>query len=139
MNKSAHKIQRFTDLVVWQEAHKLVLMVYAATKAFPPDERFSLTDQVKRAAVSITSNIAEGFCKLSSKEKTQYYITSKASLIELQNHLLIAKDVSYLPRGQFERIAKQTVVVFKLLNGLLKATRLKKYEIERTLNMEHRI
>ena len=128
MDEEIKKIQKFTDLVTWQEGHKLVLMIYQETKKFPSEEKYSLTDQMRRAVVSFTSNIAEGFIKKSSKEKYQFYNTAKASITELQNQLLIAKDVGYLPKESFNEIAKQSVAAIKLLNGLLKATYQKRFE-----------
>lgn len=122
------KITKFTDMVAWQEGHKLVLMIYALIKDFPLEERYCLSDQMRRAAVSITSNLAEGFSRRSSKEKTQLYKISQGSLTELQNQLLIAKAVGHIKKESFTQIADQTVIVFKLVNGLIKATRLKKYE-----------
>lgn len=122
------RIQKFTDLIVWQEGHKLVLLVYKETEKFPIKERYSLIDQMRRAAISITSNIAEGFSRLSSKDKYQFYITSRGSLTELQNQFLISKDVGYLQKESFTRLAEQSIIVNKLLTGLLKATRLKSYE-----------
>jgi len=73
------KIKSFTDLDTWKEGHKLVLLIYESTKFFPKEERFALTDQIRRAAVSITSNIAEGFSRQSLREKIQFYSISKGS------------------------------------------------------------
>ena len=115
------KIKSFTDLVAWQEGHKLVLMVYKSTEKFPPKEIYSLTSQMRRSAISITSNIAEGFSRQSKKEKIQFYYTAKGSLTELQNQLLIARDVDYLPKEEFQEIANQTVKVSKLILGLIKS------------------
>jgi len=84
-------IRHFRDLRVWQESHSLVLAIYKLTKKFPHDERFGLVDQSRRAAVSITSNIAEGFGRGTARDKKHFYMTAKASLAELQNQLLIAK------------------------------------------------
>ena len=122
------KIQKFTDLITWQEGHKLVLMVYGETKNFPKEEKYGLISQMQRAVVSITSNIAEGFSRRSSKEKYQFYNTAKSSMTELQNKLLIAKDVGYLSKELFQKIVQQSVIVNKLLSGLLTATRQKRYE-----------
>jgi len=122
------KIQKFTDLITWQEGHKLVLMVYGETKNFPKEEKYGLISQMQRAVVSITSNIAEGFSRRSSKEKYQFYNTAKSSMTELQNQLLIAKDDGYLSKELFQKIVQQSVIVNKLLSGLLTATRQKRYE-----------
>jgi len=128
MNEEIKKIQKFTDLIVWQEGHKLVLMIYKETKRFPREEKYGLVDQMRRAVVSITSNIAEGFSKRSAKEKYHFYNTAKASITELRNQLLIAKDVGYLSKEPFKRIAEQSVTVDKTLNGLLRATRLRSFK-----------
>ena len=117
------KIKSFTDLQVWQEAHKLVLMIYQITKKFPKEELFSLVNQIRRAAVSITSNIAEGFSRQSFKEKIQFYYITRGSLTELQNQFLIARDLGYLSQEEFNNIAKQTVSVHKLLNAFIKKTK----------------
>ncbi|MBU4298422.1 four helix bundle protein [Patescibacteria group bacterium] len=123
MNQEIKKIKSFTDLRTWQEAHKLVLMVYEITKKFPREELFGLTNQMRRAAVSITSNIAEGFSRQSYKEKVQFYSISQGSNTELQNQLLVAKDVGYLELEEFDKIAKQSIEVHKLLNGLIKKSK----------------
>lgn len=122
------KIQKFTDLYTWQEGHKLVLAIYKETEMFPDKERYGITDQMRRAVVSITSNIAEGFSRRSSKEKSRFYNIAQASSVELQNQLIISRDVGYLTDGKFTEITDQLITVNKLLSGLLKATRDKKFE-----------
>ena len=117
MNK---KIETFTDLVTWKEAHNLVLKIYNITKIFPSEERYGLTDQIRRAAVSITSNIAEGFSRKSILEKRQFYYISLGSLTELQNQLIIAKDIDYMKINDFNIITEQTIIVSKLINSLIK-------------------
>ena len=117
------KIKSFTDLVAWKEAHKLVLIVYRFTKQFPKEGLFGLTNQMRRADVSISSNIAEGFSRNSFKEKIHFYSTALGSLTEVQNQLLIARDVGYLPTAEFVRCDKLTIEVSKLLNGLIKKSR----------------
>lgn len=117
------KIKSFTDLIAWKEAHQLVLAVYKITDSFPSKETYSLIDQMRRCAISITSNIAEGFSRQSKKEKLQFYYTSKGSLTELQNQLLIARDVGYLKKEDFNLIAQRTVQVNKLIGGLVKSIR----------------
>jgi len=123
MNLGNNKIQSFTDLLVWQESHKLVLMIYQATKNFPKEELFGLTSQLRRAAVSITSNIAEGFSRQGYKEKLQFYYMALGSLTESQNQLLIAKDLNYLEQIEFNKIAEQSISVHKLLNGFVAKTK----------------
>lgn len=117
------KIRSFTDLTVWQEGHKLVLEIYRETKNFPSQEVFGLVSQLRRAAVSITSNIAEGFTRASFAEKAKFYSISRGSLVEVQNQLIIARDVGLLSKEVFDRLALQTVAVHKLLNAFIKKTR----------------
>jgi four helix bundle protein len=113
---------------VWQEAHKLALIIYRITKEFPKAETYGLTGQMRRAAVSISSNIAEGFGRRTSKDKNSFYTNSLTSLTELQNQLIISKDIEYIEKENFLKIAEQTVTVHKLINGLIKSTRIRKYE-----------
>jgi four helix bundle protein len=113
-----NKIKSFTDLNAYKEAHKLVLMIYQVTKEFPKEERYGLIDQMRRAAVSITSNIAEGFSRNTIKDKYQFYTLAQSSLIELQSQLLISRDLKYLTKKDFTDVANQTIIVNKLINGL---------------------
>lgn len=117
----ADKIRTFTDLIAWKEAHKLALIIYRSTEKFPLNERYSLIDQMRRAAVSISSNIAEGFSRQTKKEKIQFYFTVKGSLTELQNQLLLSRDIGYLNKELFSEMAAKTVLVDKLLIGLIKS------------------
>lgn len=122
--KSAEKkkIVKFTDLDAWKEGHKLVLFVYQSTKDFPKEEVFGLVSQMRRFAVSITSNIAEGFSRRSSKDKLHFYVMAQGSLTELQNQLLIARDIGYMTKNKFSEIAELSVVSHKILSGLIKKT-----------------
>jgi four helix bundle protein len=76
---------------------------------------------MKRCSISISSNIAEGFSRQSKKEKIQFYFMAKGSLTELQNQLLLAKDVKYVNSESFKSVAEQTVTVHKLINGIIKS------------------
>ncbi len=118
MENEKPKIKSFTDLYAWKEGHKLVLMIYQVTENFPQKEIFGLTSQMRRCAVSITSNIAEGFSRSTNKDKYQFYSIAQGSLTELQNQLLITRDVEFLKVDTFDKIAKQTIIVNKLINGL---------------------
>ena len=123
MNSGSDKIQSFKDLNAWKEGHVLVLMIYHITQKFPKDELFALTNQIRRAAVSVTSNIAEGFSRQSYKEKSQFYSTAQGSVTELQSQLVIAKDVSYIESSDFLKIDSQALKVHKILNGLIKKSK----------------
>ncbi|HPS28326.1 MAG TPA: four helix bundle protein [Candidatus Paceibacterota bacterium] len=117
------KIQSFTDLEVWREAHKFVLLIYKMTKTFPKEEIFGLVSQMRRAAVSITSNISEGFSRFSYKEKIQFYSISHGSLTEVQNQMLIAQDVGYVSKESFQQAYEQSITVHKLLNAFIRKTK----------------
>ncbi|MEK7136772.1 MAG: four helix bundle protein [Patescibacteria group bacterium] len=122
-SEQSAKIQSFTGLVAWQESHKLVIMIYRVTRKFPKEEMFGLTSQLRRAVISITSNIAEGFSRKSYKEKIQFYLMALSSLTEVQNQILAAKDVNLMSKKDFDEIAQQSVCVSKLLNGLIKKSK----------------
>src|SRR5574340_1256822 len=102
--ETTQKIQSFTDLNAWKEGHKLVLMVYQITRIFPKEETFRLVSQLCRAVVSITSNLAEGFSRNSTKEKLQFYFISLGSLTEIQNQILIARDLKYISKEKFNEL-----------------------------------
>ncbi len=123
ISNDQEKIRAFTDLVTWQEGHALVLSIYRETSRFSRDELFGLTSQMRRSAVSITSNIAEGFGRRSMKEKLQFYFVARGSLIELYNQLIIAKDVGYLATNTFDQLEAMFNKVHKLLNGLITKTK----------------
>jgi four helix bundle protein len=123
MDQKINKIVSFTDLHSWHEAHKLVLMIYKAVNNFPKEELFGLTSQLRRAAVSITSNIAEGFSRQGYPEKIHFYSIAQGSTTEIQNQLLIARDIGYLEKILFDSLAEQSVVVHKLISGLIKKSK----------------
>jgi four helix bundle protein len=123
MNQESSKLKSFTKLTTWIEGHKLVLIIYELTQKFPKEEIFGLTNQLRRAAVSVTSNIAAGFSRYSYKEKIQFYSTSLGSLTEVQNQLLIARDVKYISLDEFKKLAELTVLNNELINGLIKKSK----------------
>lgn len=118
-------IKNFTDLNTWKEGHKLVIDVYGMIPHLPKNS-YALIDQISRSAVSITSNIAEGFSRQSKKEKVQFYHIAKGSLTELQNQLLICRDVGFITQKEFYPLAEKTTVVGKLLTGLIRSAESKK-------------
>ena len=117
------KIHSFTDLDAWREGHILVLAIYEITKIFPKEEIFGIVSQMRRSAVSITSNIAEGFSRLSYREKSHFYAISQGSVTELQNQLIIAKDVGFIDGDKFQSLSNQAVKVHKIINGLIKKSK----------------
>lgn len=117
------KIKNFTDLLVWQKAHLIVLEIYAITKEFPREEVFGITNQMRRCAVSITSNIAEGFSRRTNKDKTQFYFISQGSLTELQNQLIISKDINYINTEKYSLLNEEIIIVQKMLSSLIRSLR----------------
>jgi|SRR3989344_2753036 len=115
------KIKNFTDLIAWKEAHNLVLFVYETTKKFPREESFGLTNQTRRAVISVTSNIAEGFGRRTAKDKSNFYTMASTSLAELQNQMLAARDLRYITKEEFAQFAEQSIRVGKLLSGLIRS------------------
>ena len=107
----------FQDLIVWQKAHKFVLAIYTITKQFPPDERFGLTSQIRRASVSIPANIAEGFSKKTKADKARFYNIAKSSLEEVRYYLILAGDLDYIENSN---LLKQLEEISKLLNSYTK-------------------
>lgn len=113
--------QTFRDVKAWQVAYQLTIEVYELTKKFPASEQYGLTSQLKRAVVSVPSNIAEGFGRRSLKEKDQFYSIAHGSLTEVENQCLIAAGVGYLNMRDLEQIEERIVEAHKILYGLRKA------------------
>jgi len=118
MNES-NKIKEFTDLNSWKEAHKLVLLTYKLTHKFPKEEIFGLTNQARRASVSITSKIAEGFGRQTFKDRVHFYYIAQGSIAELRNQLIIARDILYIDKNDFQLFEEQLIIAHKLLKGLI--------------------
>jgi four helix bundle protein len=114
-------IKTFTDVKAWQESHKLALQVYKLIKKLPKNEDFALTMQIKRAAVSVTSNIAEGYGRATAVDQKHFYIMASGSLYELKNQLILVKDLKYISETEFKEIAQQANIAHKILNGLIRA------------------
>jgi len=112
------RIISFTNLIAWQEGHRLVLFIYEVTKQFPKEELFGLGSQMRRAVVSITSSIAESFSHKTTKEKIQFYKTSIGSLLELQNQIIISRDLGLISEKMYKTIYAQTIMVQKIMHGL---------------------
>lgn len=114
------KIHSFTDLIAWQKAHQFVLKIYEVVLIFPKEEIYGLSSQLKRAVISITSNIAEGFSRRTSKDKIQFYYIALGSLTETQNQLVIARDLKLIENNSFQELATTSIEISKLINSLIK-------------------
>lgn len=113
-------IQNFTELTAWQEAHKLALLIYESTSTFPSIEQYGLSSQMRRAAVSVTSNIAEGFGRSSAKDRQHFWVIADGSLYEVKSQLILARDLQYIDETRYENVVKQSDIAHKLLHGLLR-------------------
>lgn len=117
------KIKNFTDLLVWQRGHKLVLDIYKMTTIFPKEERFGLIDQLRRAVTSFTSNIAEGFGRDKMNDKAHFYTMALGSLYEIQNQLLISRDINYINAKECDILFNECIEISKMSTGLIKKIR----------------
>lgn len=119
-------LQTHKDLKVWQESKDLVTHIYALTSKFPKEEIYSITAQIKRAAISIPSNIAEGAARDSNKEYIHFLYISLGSVAELDTQLIIAKDLNFLNENEFNEISEKLNNIGKMLSGLIKYRQSKK-------------
>jgi len=122
-SKSEKRIRDYRDLEVWQKAMDLVVTVYHMSVALPSTERFALTDQIHRAAVSIPSNIAEGHGRLHRPDFLRFFSMARGSLMELQTQVEIAFRLNYLTSQQQAQIRERCQEVGRLLNGLIRSLR----------------
>lgn len=111
-------VYSFEKLTVWQEAKKLVVEVYRLLDSFPKFEKYALCDQIRRATVSVPSNIAEGSGRKSLKEQIHFLEIAYGSLMETYNQLLIAIDLAYISKESVEEIKSSIDSVAKMINGL---------------------
>jgi len=109
----------YTDLEVWQECRKLANHIYECTKSFPKEEQFGLTNQIRRAAVSVSSNIAEGCGRQTAKDTIHFLHISRGSLYELETQCFIALDQKYISKEQFDASYSLTQSRKRLLNGFI--------------------
>lgn len=121
MNKGGSDIRFFTDLEAWKQNHVLVKEIYLVTKKFPPDERFGLTDQMRRSASSICANIAEGYGRYHTKDKMRFYYQARGSSTETINHLILAHELDYLSTKEYDHLKNLAYTGYKILCGLTRS------------------
>ena len=110
-------VQSFKDIIAWQKAHELTLKVYELTGKFPKTEMFALVNQMQRCAVSVPSNLAEGYKRKSKNDAIHFYVIAESSLEELRYQLFLSKDLKYITVEEYEKaelIAEETA---KLIYG----------------------
>jgi len=112
-------VQSFRNLRVWEKSHRLTLDIYASSKAFPRDEVFGLTSQMRRSSASIGMNIAEGCCRKGDAEMARFLQMAMGSASELEYQLLLAHDLNYLRDPGYESLVGQVVEVKKMLSSLM--------------------
>lgn len=111
----------FKSLIVWQKAYGLALEIYTLTKSFPKNEQYGLISQIRRAAISISANIAEGYERNYRKEYIQFLMIAKGSLGEVETYLLFSKDLGYITSDEYSKIDIKRIETSKLLKGLIKS------------------
>jgi four helix bundle protein len=116
-------MKSYKDLIVWQKSMELVREIYFLTSKFPPSEIYGLTSQMRRAAISIPSNIAEGYCRGSRKEFTQFINIAFASGAELETQILLAESLDFVAEEKTKKIALLLEEIMKMSNSLLKKLR----------------
>ncbi len=119
---SKPSIHHFTHLIAWQKNHKVVLKIYQITKKFPKEELFGIISQLRRAASSVTANIAEGYGRFHTKDRIRFYLQSRGSNTELQNHIILAHDLGYLNNEEYEQLKVEIFEGYKIICGLIKST-----------------
>ncbi len=115
------KLKSFKDLMVWQKAVDLAVLVYSITEKFPKSELYGITNQMRRSAVSISSNIAEGFKRNHQKEKLQFYNVAYASTSELESQIEVSRKLNFLDNQDYQRLSASVVEVGKMIDGLIKS------------------
>ncbi|HLC44204.1 MAG TPA: four helix bundle protein [Patescibacteria group bacterium] len=110
-------VKNFQEIQAWQKAHQLVLEVYQVTKKFPTEELYCLVNQIRRAVISIASNIAEGYKRKSTKDSEHFYNMAEGSLEEVKYQLILSKDLKYITAENFDKLFNLAEEVGRLLNG----------------------
>ena len=111
-------MQRFTDLRVWQRSHKLVLEIYRLTGKFPAEEKFGITSQLRRAALSVPTNIAEGSKRQSNQEYARFLNIAEGSLAETEYLLMVSRELNYIPSKSSEPLLRELSQIAGMLNAL---------------------
>ena len=112
------KVQRFTDFKVWQRSHALVLQVYQLTKTLPTDERYGLVSQLRRAALSVPTNIAEGTKREGGQDYARFLNIAEGSLVETEYLLMVTRDLGYASREDIASTLKEIGEIASMLHSL---------------------
>ncbi len=112
--------QHFAEMPVWQSAHKQVLLMYRLSSNSPKEEQYALTSQIRRAAVSVSNNIAEGFRRQQSRDKAHFYYNARGSVYEVEDQALIVRALGYLSSEDFHQVKELIGVTILDLNKIIK-------------------
>lgn len=113
------KVQSFENMTVWQESINLAVDIYKITNDYPQNEQFAITTQIRRAATSISANIAEGFGRFGVKEKGQFYKIAYGSLLEVKSFLYLSEKIGYINKSQLNIILDNITLLQKRINSLI--------------------
>jgi four helix bundle protein len=129
-------IRSYRDLLVWQKSIAMIKEAYCATSAFPDDERYGLANQLKRAAVSVAANIAEGHARATTGDYIRFLNISYGSLAEIETHIVIARELGMISFAVEQNLLEQSAEIGRMLNGLIASLKKKKLPESRILNPE---
>ncbi|MEK7602738.1 MAG: four helix bundle protein [Patescibacteria group bacterium] len=123
MSQGSQKLQKFEDMPLWQDSLEFATKIYKLTSSFPQNEKFGLIPQLRRAAYSISANVAEGFGIFSKKDKHHFYTIAYGSLLEVKNFLYLAERLNYLAQTDLSPLIYSIELLQKQLNSLMKSIR----------------
>ncbi len=117
------EINYFTDLNAWQINHEVALKIFRLTENFPSKEKYGLIDQLRRSSSSVTANIAEGWGHYHYANRIRFYYQARGSNCEVQNFLILAKDLNYIKEDDFNNLKQKVFEGFKVINGLIRSAK----------------
>ena len=123
VNSKKKVIRDFSDLEAWKVNHSVVLEIYKITGKFPKQEKYGIVDQLRRAASSITANIAEAWGRYHYADKIRIYYQARGSSAEVTNFIILAHDLGYLSKKEFSSLKEKIYKGFQLLSGLIRSTK----------------
>jgi len=126
------KIKSFKQLNIWQKGIEIVKDVYLLTKKFPKEELYGLSSQMKRAAISIPSNVAEGFKRYHNKEYSQFLYIALGSIGELETQIIIAQELGFITKEELNNISEKIDHISRMISSLINKLKMTKYEIPNT-------
>jgi four helix bundle protein len=118
-------LKNYKELKVWQKAYQLCITIYKITKHFPKEERYGLTSQIRRSAVSVPSNIAEGYGRKTTQEYMQFLYIAYGSHCELETQIMLSKDLGYIKSDDFQKLQQDIGEVERMLKALIKSLQIK--------------